>query len=119
MLDSLELVRDTLPAIGRKAVNYALTQYPKMARWREDPDYDIDNNFAERSARPVALERKNRMHHASHRGAEASCVIRSVVVTCRMWGKSVRDFFLEYFTGVVSGSRDFESLMPWSAVPSC
>ena len=112
MLDSLELIRDTLPDIGLKAVSYALTQYPRMARWREYPDYDIDNNFAERSASPVPLERKNRMHHASYRGAEASCVIRSVVETCRMWGKSVRDFFLNYFTGVVTGNKDHESLMP-------
>lgn len=119
MLDSLELIRDTLPAIGQKAVNYALTQYQKMSRWREDPDYEIDNNFAERSARPVALERKNRMHHASHRGAEASCVIRSVVETCRLWGKSARDFFLGYFSGVVSGNTDYDAMMPWSSTATC
>lgn len=113
-LDTLFLRIDSLPDIGVKAIKYAQAQYPKMSRWREDPDYEIDNNFAERSARPMALERKNSMFYASHKGAEASCIIRSVVETCRMWGKSVREYFYEYFTGFVSGRTDYENLMPWS-----
>lgn len=52
-LDTLNLRIDTLPKIAQKAVNYALSQYPKMSRWREDADYDIDNNFAERAAKPA------------------------------------------------------------------
>lgn len=117
LLDNLELKMDKLPDIGKKAVRYALSQYNKMSRWREDPDYEIDNNFAERSARPAALQRKNSLFHASHRGAEASCIIRSVVETCRLWGRSVRDYLVNYFAGVVSGRTDYENMMPWSTVP--
>ena len=29
---------------------------------------------------------------------------------------SVRDYFHEYFTGLVSGRTDYENLMPWSVV---
>lgn len=117
LLDNLELKMDKLTDIGLKAVRYALSQYSKMSRWREDPDFEIDNNFAERSARPAALQRKNSLFHASHRGAEASCIIRSVVETCRLWGRSVRDYLVNYFAGVVSGRTDYENMMPWSNAP--
>lgn len=117
LLDNLELKMDKLPDIGLKAVRYALSQYSKMSRWREDPDFEIDNNFAERSARPAALQRKNSLFHTSHRGAEASCIIRSVVETCRLWGRSVRDYLVNYFAGVVSCRKDYENMMPWSNVP--
>lgn len=113
-LDVLMARLDRLPKIARTAVNYAASQYPKMSRWREDADYELDNNFAERSVRPVALARKNSLFHASHRGARASCVIRSVAETCKQWGRSFRDYIYEYFIGQISGRTDYENMMPWS-----
>ena len=112
-LDTLNMRIDSLPKIARKAVNYALSQYPKMSRWREDADYDIDNNFAERAAKPATLERKNRLFYCSHAGARAACIIRSFVETCRQWGVSVYDFFLNFFNAIVTGRTDYENLMPW------
>lgn len=56
-LDVLQTRIDNLPKIGAKAVNYALTMYPKIERWREDTDFDIVNNLAERAARSVAQAR--------------------------------------------------------------
>ena len=118
-LDLLKLKIGSLPEVGQTAVNYALRLYPNMARWREDADFDIDNNFAERAARPVAMSRKMQQHHASHKGAEASCIIRSMIETCRLWGKSVYDYLKSYFTAIASGRTDYDNLMPWSIEMGC
>lgn len=119
MIDLLELRLDSLPGIGQTAVNYALKMYPKMARWREDADYEIDNNFAERSARPAALARKMQQHHASHRGAEASCILRSLVETCKLWGVSVYEYLLKICRAFALGRTDYDNMMPWSMASQC
>lgn len=118
-LDLLELRLDSLPGIGQTAVNYALKMYPKMARWREDADYEIDNNFAERSARPVAMARKMQKHHASHKGAEAACIVRSLVETCKLWGVSVYEYLLKICRAFALGSTDYDNLMPWCMESPC
>lgn len=118
-LDLLKLKIDTLPGVGQTAVNYALKLFPNMARWREDADFDIDNNFAERAARPVAMSRKMQQHYASHKGAEASCIIRSMIETCKLWGKSVYEYLRSYFTAIARGRTDYDNLMPWSIEIGC
>ena len=112
-LDLLHLRLDSLPGIGQTAVNYALKLYPNMERWREDPDYEIDNNFAERAARPVAMHRKTQNHVASHKGAEASCILRSLIETCKLWKVSVCEYLNRIFTAFSVGRTDYDNLMPW------
>ncbi|MDE6631847.1 MAG: transposase [Muribaculaceae bacterium] len=84
-----------------------------MEKWRDDPDYEIDNNFAERAARPVAMHRKTQNHVASHKGAEASCILRSLIETCKLWKVSVCEYLNRIFTAFSVGRTDYENLMPW------
>lgn len=112
-LDVLKLKLDSLPGIGQTAVNYALKLYPNMKNWREDPDYEIDNNFAERGARPTAMLRKTQNHVSSHEGAEASCILRSLIETCKLWKVSVCEYLNKIFTAFSVGRTDYDNLMPW------
>lgn len=112
-LELLHLRLDALPGIGQTAVNYALKLYPNMEKWREDPDYEIDNNFAERAARPVAMHRKTQNHVASHKGAEASCILRSLIETCKLWKVSVCEYLNKIYTAFSVGRTDYDNLMPW------
>lgn len=112
-LDLLYLRLDALPGIGQTAVNYALKLYPNMEKWREDPDYEIDNNFAERAARLVAMHSKAQNHVASHKGAEASCILRSLIETCKLWKVSVCEYLNKIYTAFSIGRTDYDNLMPW------
>lgn len=118
-LDLLALKLDSLPGVGQTALSYALKLYPNMARWRDDADFEIDNNFAERSARPSAMSRKMQLHYGSHKGAEASCIIRSLIETCKLWKKSVFEYVRFYFNAIVNGRTDYENLMPWCMSSDC
>ena len=111
-LDLLHLRLDTLPGIGQTAVSYALKLYSNMEKWRDDPDYEIDNNFAERAARPVAMHRKTQNHVASHKGAEASCILRSLIETCKLWKVSMCEYLNKIFTAFSVGRTDYENLRP-------
>ena len=55
-----------IPKVGERAVRYMKNLWASVLRWCRDGRYSLDNNLAERCARPVALMRKNIMHFASH-----------------------------------------------------
>lgn len=81
LLDSLELIKYTLAAIGQKAVKHALTQYLKMAGGSGLRDRQ---QLRQTVGQAGNTSKENRMQYASHKRAEASCVILSVVETYRM-----------------------------------
>lgn len=101
-----------IPKIGYRALNYARVVAAKVFRWREDPDYELDNNFAERSARPIATSRKTSLFHCSHEGAENDCVIRSFIETCRLRKVSVVEWFKAFFQAILQGRTDYPNLLP-------
>lgn len=101
-----------IPKIGSKALNYAREVAAKVFRWREDPDYELDNNFAEQSARPFATARKTSLFHCSHEGAGNDCVIRLFIETCRLRGVSVTGWFKAYFNAILNGRTDYSNLLP-------
>lgn len=111
-LEKLRLDIDRLPKKGQTAVNYALNMQSKVFRWREDADYDLDNNWCERAARPYALSRKTSLHTASHRGAKARAILRSFVETCKLEGIGIVNYFTSFFKAVCSGRTDYENLLP-------
>lgn len=111
-LELLKTKLDRLPKKGRTAVNYAVNMQSKLFRWREDADYELDNNFAERSARPVALSRKTSLHNGSHEGARVRAILRSFVETCKLEGISIVNYFTSFFEAVCGGRTDYENLLP-------
>lgn len=101
-----------IPRIGLRALNYAKEMADKVFRWREDADYELDNNFAEQSARPVATSRKTSLFHCSHRGAENDCIIRSLLETCRLRGVSKLGWLKAFFKAVAAGRTDYDRMLP-------
>lgn len=101
-----------IPKIGFKALNYAKEAAAKMFRWRENSDYELDNNTAERAARGVATSRKTSMHHCSHDGAKNDCIIRSFVETCRLRDVSIVEWFKAFFHAMIQGRTDYPNLLP-------
>lgn len=103
---------DEIPKIGFRALNYAREIVSKMFRWREDADYELDNNFAEQSARPVATSRKTSLFHCSHEGAENDCIIRSFIETFRLGGVSTVSWLKAFLNALMEGRADYPNLLP-------
>lgn len=80
-----EEVNKVLPksAIG-KAFAYTLKQWPRLKKYVERGDFQIDNNLIENSIRPVALGRKNYMFCGSHEAAQNAAMIYSFLGTCKI-----------------------------------
>ena len=101
-----------IPKVGERAVRYMKNLWASVLRWCRDGRYSLDNNLAERCARPVALMRKNIMHFASHNGAEVYTILGSLVETCRMRKQSVMRYLVKVIQEVNDGNKDYESLIP-------
>ena len=101
-----------IPKVGERAVKYMKNLWASVLRWCRDGRYSLDNNLAERCARPVALMRKNIMHFASHKGAEVYTILGSLVETCRMRKQSVMRYLVKVIQEVNDGNKDYESLIP-------
>ncbi len=80
-----ENVIQTLPrsAIGQ-AIAYTLHLWPRLIRYLDDGQYEIDNNWIENSIRPVALGRKNYLFAGSHEGAQRAAIMYSFLGTCKI-----------------------------------
>ena len=101
-----------IPKVGERAVRYMKNLWASVLRWCRDGRYSLDNNLAERCARPVALMRKNIMHFASHKGAEVYTILGSLVETCRKRKQSVMRYLVKVIQEVNDGNKDYESLIP-------
>lgn len=95
-----------------KALNYLNTYWKQLFAYRNDGRYTIDNSLAERSIRPITVERKQSMFYGSHKGAGLSVVYHTFVETCRLAGVSVLDYFTLFFTAVMNGREDYQNLLP-------
>jgi transposase len=110
----------------RKAVVYALDQFPDLYNALDDGRLPLDNNRAERAIRPFAVGRKNWLFSDTPNGAEASCGIYSLVATARANGLSSRRY-LEWLLDAMPNTPGLDdpavlsSFLPWSpSVPeSC
>lgn len=96
----------------QKAVNYLKNFWKQLVAYRNDGNYSIDNNLAERSIRPMTVLRKNIMMYGSSKGAEISAIYHTIIVTCKLSGISPRRYMEQYFKAVNSGRTDYENLLP-------
>lgn len=69
-----------------EAIRYAFGQWEALNRYTENGHLAIDNNFAERILRCVAVGRKNWMFAGSDEGGRRAAVIYSLVSTCKHHG---------------------------------
>ena len=54
-----------------------------MNRYVEDGDLSIDNNFAERAMRPIAIGRKNWLFVGSQQAGHRAAVLTSLIASCK------------------------------------
>jgi transposase len=65
------------------AMNYLHNHWKALFRFLEDGRIPIDNNFAERQIKAIALGRKNYLYAGSVKAAERAAIFYTFVMTCR------------------------------------
>ncbi|MCC7575977.1 MAG: IS66 family transposase [Methanomethylovorans sp.] len=80
-----EQLPEVLPksSIGQ-AIAYTLGLWPRLTRYTQNGQVEIDNNLIENSIRPVALGRKNYLFAGSHEAAQQAAMIYSFLGTCKI-----------------------------------
>ena len=66
-----------------KAATYTRNQWQALNRYVEDGDLAIDNNFAERAMRPIAIGRKNWLFVGSEQAGHRAAILTSLVASCK------------------------------------
>lgn len=90
------------------AVQYALKNWQALNRYTEAGYLEVDNNFAERCLRPVALGRKNFLFVGSERAGHAAAIYYSLIESCKV--NKVNP--LAYLTYVLGHARDASVTLP-------
>ena len=95
-----------------QALNYLDHFWDGLFLYRKDGSYPIDNNLAERSVRPFTTKRKSSLHFGSDEGVEMFAVYHGIICTLKLCGKSVWNFFGEYFRCEVLGLDTYKDYLP-------
>ena len=95
-----------------KALNYLNHFWNQLILYLKDGRYSIDNSLAERTLRPMTVERKNSLAFGSHKGAEVSVIYHTFIETCKMCGVSTLEYFKELFKAIMQGRTDYENMLP-------
>ena len=96
----------------QKALNYLKSFWDQLFLYIKDGRYCIDNSLAERTLRPMTIERKNSLTFGSHAGAKVSVIYHTFIETCKMCGVSTLEYFKEFFKAIMQGRTDYENMLP-------
>jgi transposase len=98
-----------------KAVSYTLNYWQALTRYVESGELGIDNNVTERDIRPFTTGRKNWMFAQSVKGAQASAILYSIVMTCRANDINPYFYFQKLFEELPNREEgaDLSDLLPW------
>ena len=100
-----------------QALEYAQKQKEKVMRVLEDGRLELDNNLAERTVKPFVIGRKNWLFCNTPQGAEASCIIYSIVETAKL-NNLIPYEYMKYLLDEMPGKRlneeELKRLLPWS-----
>ena len=120
-----KLLADTSGMRGdlmNKALNYLKSFWNQLILYLKDGRYSIDrsalplgsskNSLAERTLRPMTVERKNSLTFGSHDGAEVSVIYHTFIETCKMCGVSTLEYFKQFFKAIMQGRTDYENMLP-------
>ena len=101
-----------------QAIGYALEQKEKAMNVLLDGRLELDNNMAERVVKPFVIGRKNWLFADTPAGADASCVIYSVMETAKLNHLNPYEYIkyiLEKYPKDHKPEDDeLKSLLPWS-----
>jgi len=110
-----KLLADTIGMRGylmHKALNYLKSFWNQLILYLKDGRYSIDNTLAERTLRPMTVERKNSLTFGSHDGVEVSVIYHTFIETCKMCGVPTLEYFKEFFKAIMQGRTDYENMLP-------
>jgi len=101
--------------LGR-AISYALSQWPRLTVYLDEPLLTPDNNLAENAIRPFVLGRKNWLFAGTVQGAEASASLYSLIETAKANNCEPYCYLRYVFTHLplARSLSDFEALLPWN-----
>jgi len=102
-----------------KALHYAASQWSKLARFVEDPNYPLDNNVCENAIRPFCVGRRNWLFSDTVGGANASANLYSLLQTCMANGIDGYQYLRELLVALPRAKivDDYEALLPWRLTP--
>ena len=81
-----------------KAVNYALTHMPKLARYVNDGRFRPDNNDVEEVIRPLKVGLNNYGYCHNHDAAYRAAMIYSFIATCNKADVNPREWMVHHTT---------------------
>lgn len=96
----------------RKALTYMDSFWKQLFKYRNDGNYTIDNSLAERSIRPLTMERKNSLFFCSTEGAKTSAIFHTIIETCKQLGLSAKEYIKDFLQAIASGRSDWQNLTP-------
>jgi len=96
-----------------QALNYAITQWPKLIRYVENGHITPDNNAAENAIRPFVIGRKNWLFSGHPNGAHASATLYSLIQTAKACGLEPYQYLRFLFSKIPSArtEEDYRALM--------
>lgn len=114
-LDKSALQVPPKSAVG-KAVAYSLRQWPKLVRYTESGELNIDNNRAERAVKPFVIGRKNWLFSNTASGAQASAMMYSIIETAKANGLIPYDYLCHLLEQLPTKPENVDDLLPWNVV---
>ena len=81
-------------------------------KYREDGEYSIDNNIAEKNVRTFIVDRKNTMTFGSEEGIDCAATYHTINQTCRMMGVKVLKYLQSFFKKFSEGCCDYAQMLP-------
>jgi transposase len=101
-------------SLSGKAATYTRNQWQALRQYTQDGELSIDNNFAERAMRPVAIGRKNWLFVGSVNAGRRSAVLMSLIASCKANEVEPWAYLKDIFTRLPQGLSEDElrSLLP-------
>jgi transposase len=102
----------------REAFTYALNQWPALCRYTEAGFLSIDNNWAEREMKQIAIGRKNWLQFGSPQGGRTAAILYTFTSTCRRLSVEPWAYLTEVLTRLPTMAKDqLATLLPdrWQA----
>ena len=127
ILDKFELwLKEVAPKtppnslLGR-ALNYTLSQWPRLIRYLDDGIIRMDNNLVENGIRPFVVGRKNWLFFDQPGGAKAGATLYSLIETAKANGLESYQYLLYLFDKLpgidVDDDEQMKALLPTNLTP--
>ena len=95
------------------AINYTLSLWPQLLRFRDNGHVEIDNNLIENAVRPTALGKKNWMFIGHPEAGQRSAIIYTLLESCKRHGINPQEYLRDLLSRLPSmTNQQTRSLTP-------